>query len=114
MMDRMDVMGKDLVNFVDLKATAAKKKVLDGGIKQMDVMEPSEEKLVIDALTSLVLLSYHFHVLIYLDFTIDFKGFSGLSLEYEIFRLYACKHWKLGKDISHSNNPRRFLLSKSY
>ena len=35
-MDRMDVMGKDLVSYVDLKATAAEKNHI--GIKQMDVM----------------------------------------------------------------------------
>ena len=46
-MDRMDVMGKDLVSFVDLKATAAEKNHI--GIKQMDVMEPLVEKEGINA-----------------------------------------------------------------
>ena len=55
MMDRMDVMGKGLANIVDLKGTAVENKILIGGIKQMDVMEPSEEKEAINALQSLVL-----------------------------------------------------------
>ena len=64
----MDVMGKDLVSFVDLKATAVEKNHLVIGIKQMDVMEPSVEKRGIDALQSLVLVSYNFPYLIYKDF----------------------------------------------
>ena len=47
-MDRKDVMGKDLVNFVDLKATAVQKNLVIG-IKEMDVMEPSVEKMGINA-----------------------------------------------------------------
>ena len=65
-MDRMDVMGKDLVSFVDLKATAAEKNHI--GIKQMDVMEPLVEKEGINALLSMVLVSYNFPYLIYKDF----------------------------------------------
>ena len=65
-MVRMDVMGKDLVNFVDLKATAAEKNHI--GIKQMDVMEPLVEKAGINALLSMVLVSYNFSYLIYKDF----------------------------------------------
>ena len=64
----MDVMGKDLVSFVDLKATAVENNHLVIGIKQMDVMEPSVEKRGIDALQSLVLVSYNFPYLIYKDF----------------------------------------------
>ena len=75
-MDRMDVMGKDLVNFVDLKATAAEKNHI--GIKQMDVMEPLVEKGGINALLSMVLVSYNFSYLIYKYF----KGSQGSSLEY--------------------------------
>ena len=78
-MDRMDVMGKDLVNFVDLKATAVEKNHM--GIKQMDVMEPLVEKRAIDALLSMVLVSYNFPDLIYKDF-LDIKGSQGLRLEY--------------------------------
>ena len=59
-MDRKDMMGKDLVNFVDLKGTAVEKNHLVIGIKQMDVMEPSAEKVGINALQSLVLFSYNF------------------------------------------------------
>ena len=65
MMDPMDVMGKDLVNIVDLKATAVEKKILLGGIKQMDVMEPSVEKVDTNALQSLVIFFYHLSVLNY-------------------------------------------------
>ena len=68
MMDQMDVMGKDLVNTVDLKAIAVEKKTQVGGIKQMDVMEPLVEKEGINALLSMVLVSYNFPYLIYKDF----------------------------------------------
>ena len=64
-MDQMDAMGKDHVNFVDLKATAVEKKILVGGIKQMDVMEPSVEKVDMNALQSLVIFFYHLPVLNY-------------------------------------------------
>ena len=57
MMDQMDVMGKDLVNIVDLKAIAVEKKTLVGGIKQVDVMERSVVKGGINALLELVLFS---------------------------------------------------------
>ena len=75
-MDRKDMMVKDLVNFVDLKGTAVEKNHLVIGIKQMDVMEPSAEKVGINALQSLVLYSYNFPDLIYKDFnaSIDIKG----------------------------------------
>ena len=62
------MVGKDLANIVDLKATAVEKKNLVGGIKQMDVMEPSVEKGGINVLQSLVLFSYHFPVLVYQNF----------------------------------------------
>ena len=65
LMDAMDVMDKDLVNIVDLKATAVEKKILLGGIKQMDVMEPSVEKVDTNALQSLVIFFYHLSVLNY-------------------------------------------------
>ena len=82
-MDQMDVMGKDLVTFVDLKATAVEKRITIIGGKQMDVMEPSAEKVGINALQSLVLYSYNFPDLIYKDsIAIDIKGSQGLSLEY--------------------------------
>ena len=68
MMDQMDVMGKDLVNIVDLKAIAVEKKTQVGGIKQMDVMEPSVEKVDTNALQSLVIFFYHLSVHNYLIF----------------------------------------------
>ena len=55
-MDRMDVMGKDLATFVDLKATAVEKRITIIGEKQMDVMEPLVEKVGINALQSMVLV----------------------------------------------------------
>ena len=71
MMDQMDVMGKDLVNIVDLKAIAVEKKTQVGGIKQMDVMEPSVEKVDTNALQSLVIFFYHLSVHNYLIFKLD-------------------------------------------
>ena len=65
-MDQMDVMGKDLVTFVDLKATAVEKRITIIGGKQMDVMEPSVEKVDTNALQSLVIFFYHLSVLNYL------------------------------------------------
>ena len=56
MQESVDMVGKDLANIVDLKATAVEKKSLVGGIKQMDVMELLVEKGDIDALQSLVLI----------------------------------------------------------
>ena len=50
-------MDKDLAIIVDLKGTAVEKKYLVGGVKQVDVMEPSVVKRGIDALLSLVLFS---------------------------------------------------------
>ena len=67
------MVGKDLANIVDLKATAVEKKNLVGGIKQMDVMEPSVEKGGINVLQSLVLFSYHFPVLVYQNFKIHHR-----------------------------------------
>ena len=48
---------KDLAIIVDLKGTAAEKKNLVGGIKQVDVMERSVVKGGINALLDLVLYS---------------------------------------------------------
>ena len=59
----MDVMGKDLATFVDLKATAVEKRITIIGEKQMDVMEPSVEKVDTNALQSLVIFFYHLSVL---------------------------------------------------
>ena len=51
---------KDLAIIVDLKGTAAEKKNLVGGIKQVDVMERSVVKGGINALLDLVLYSQYY------------------------------------------------------
>ena len=53
----INVVDKDLAIIVDLKGTAVEKKTLVGGIKQVDVMEPSVVKGGINALLDLVLYS---------------------------------------------------------
>ena len=53
----INVVDKDLAIIVDLKGTAVEKKTLVGGIKQVDVMEPSVVKGGINALLELVLFS---------------------------------------------------------